>query len=87
MAFDKSNFSRMASYGNAPQFFMYTTADDATDVDTADYFLEVIDDVRLGDLLYVVANNVPGFMYCNENDGTTIDVSDMDALTILPDTD
>lgn len=85
MAFNRDYLARIGSANtNANAIWMYTTADTIADVNTADYFLEAIDEIRLNDVIFVVSSTggtpVATITYCNANDGSTIDV--VDGLTI-----
>ena len=82
MAFTRSTLARSSSHTNSniPVFWCYTTADALADVNTADYFLEVIGELAVGDLIYGVTStgttNVHAHYLVLSNDGTNIDVSD-----------
>lgn len=85
MAFARSGLAKIASCaGDAPSIFAYTTADTIADVNTADYFLSAINEINLGDIIFVYSSTggtpVMTITYCNANDGSTIDV--VDGLTV-----
>lgn len=81
MAFSRDGLSKVASSaGDAPSIFSYTTADTIATVNTADYFLDAINEIELGDVLFVYSSTggtpVMSIVYCNANDGSSIDVTD-----------
>lgn len=85
MAFNRDNLARFGSANtNASAMWVYNTADTIADVNTADYFLSAINEIRLNDIIFVVSSTggtpVVTITYCNANDGTTIDV--VDGLTV-----
>lgn len=80
MAFQSKDLSVLA-YANGFTLWHYTTIDLVTDVDTADYFIEAIDMLRVGDIIIANADTdgtpKSGFYLVSFNDGTTVDVNDM----------
>lgn len=81
MAFSRAGLAKIASCaGDAPSIFSYTTADTVATVNTANYFLEAIREINLGDVLFVFSSTggtpVMTINYCNSNTGTAIDVTD-----------
>ena len=80
MAFVLKDLSVLA-YANGFTLWHYRTADVDTAVDDADYFLEAIDMLRLGDM--IIANTGEGttpkggFFRVVTNTGTAIDVANM----------
>lgn len=85
MAFNRDNLARIGSANtNANALWIYNTADTIADVNTADYFLSAINEIRLNDIIFVVSSTggTPAvtITYCNANDGSTIDV--VDGLTV-----
>lgn len=85
MAFNRDNLARLGTANsNAGALWMYKTADTIADVNTADYFLDAIDEIKLNDVIFVVSSTggtpVVTITYCNANNGTAIDV--VDGLTV-----
>ncbi len=82
MAFTRSTLAMASNHQNSniPRTWAYTTTDALADVNTADYFLEVINELNVGDLIYGVTStgstNVHAHYLVLTNDGTAIDVSD-----------
>lgn len=80
MAYASKDLSVLA-YANGFTLWHYTTADIATDVDTAGYFNDASDMVRVGDI--IVANvdtaGTPGggMFLVNANTAGVVDVADM----------
>lgn len=87
MAFNKDNFARLTTSANSniPCMWGYSTADATGDVDSAGYFNDVAGDVQVGDI--IVANTstggtlAGGLYLVSSNDGTTVDVNNVLALT------
>ena len=90
MAYSHPNLHRASSSANsdAPTIWTYTTTDSAADLNTADYFLLAIDDLKAGDLIYATTSTgtttVAALYYVLTNSGTAIDVNDG---TVLANTD
>ena len=88
MAFTLGSFYQIGPGGNAPRLWAYSSADAMTTIRAADYFLDVIDQLQVNDVIMVVSSTggTPAvqFTYVNANDGTTIDV--VDGL-VIPATD
>jgi len=87
MAFVLANFARVSSSGNtsAPTIWSYNaTADAQADIDAADYFLAVINQVQVGDVLIAVtdSNAKYGTYLCLSNDGTAIDFTNATVGTV-----
>lgn len=78
MAFSIDGLYQIGPGGNAPRLWSYTTTDAIATVIAADYFLDVIGQLQVNDVLMVVSSTggTPAvtFTYVNANDGTTIDV-------------
>jgi hypothetical protein len=78
MAFSIDGLYQIGPGGNGPRLWSYTTADAIATVVAADYFLDVIGQLQLNDVLMVVSSTggTPAvtFTYVNANDGSTIDV-------------
>lgn len=80
MAFKSKDLSVLA-YANGFTLWHYTTVDAAADVDTAGYFNDASDMLRVGDMLFanVDTDGTPagGIFYVNANASGTVDVADM----------
>jgi hypothetical protein len=83
MAFIRTDLSLMASSGGNNLWF-YRTADAFAAVDTVDYFLTAIDQLNLGDIVFVYAGvggtAEHGIAVINQNDGTNIDIPNVTDL-------
>jgi len=74
--------------GSAPQMWSYTTTDAIATVNTAGYFNDASDVLKVGDLMYVYDSNTPTASLVivlsnasgvvDVSDGTTIAVTDSD---------
>lgn len=77
-----------AKAGSAPQMWSYTTTDAIATVNTAGYFNDASDVLKVGDLMYVYDSNTPTASLVivlsnasgvvDVSDGTTIAVTDSD---------
>lgn len=77
-----------AKAGSAPQMWSYTTTDAIATVNTAGYFNDASDVLKVGDLMYVYDSNTPTASLVivlsnasgvvDVSDGTTIAVTDTD---------
>lgn len=80
MAFKSKDLSVLA-YANGFTLWYYTTVDTAATVDTAGYFNDAADMLRVGDMLFanVDTDGTPagGIFYVNANASGTVDVADM----------
>jgi len=82
MAFDVKNFGRVSSHlnSNLPSRWAYTTEDAADDVDDAGYFNDVIDFLKVGDIIEAKVNtgvSTDNKVYVvDSNDGTNVDTLD-----------
>ncbi|MCP3675274.1 MAG: hypothetical protein GY829_12485 [Gammaproteobacteria bacterium] len=86
MAFSRSTLQRIGgANSDAGSMWMYRTADTAATVNTADYFLDAINEINVGDVILSMSATggtpVLTITYCNANDGTTIDVVDGTAIS------
>jgi len=84
MSFSASGLTNLAT-ASGVNLWNYTTADTIADVNTEDYFLDAINMIRKNDVMIVVTSTggtpVVSHAYCNENDGTTIDIVNGVAIT------
>ncbi|WNK00114.1 hypothetical protein L2D14_01490 [Thalassospiraceae bacterium LMO-JJ14] len=80
MAFKSKDLSVLA-YANGFTLWHYTTVDTAAAVDTAGYFNDAADMLRVGDMLFanVDTDGTPagGIFYVNANASGTVDIADM----------
>jgi hypothetical protein len=78
MAFDRQNLSRMggANSGSRALWLYRSEDDDYATISGADYFLDAIDELKLGDWLGVEdSGGVHSVSYIDSNDGTAIDIA------------
>ena len=84
MAYSASGLTLVGG-SSAQRMWIYTTADAIADVTTEDYFLEAIDMIRKNDVITVVSSTggtpVVSHAYCNQSDGTNIDIINGVAIT------
>lgn len=80
MAFKLKDLSVLA-YANGFTLWHYKTADLDTDVDTANYFAEAVDMLRVGDMIFANTNTGAtasgGIFRVVSNTGTAVDVANM----------
>jgi hypothetical protein len=80
MPFLLSGWRNGGNESNAPSLHRYTTADTQATVNSANYFLPVIREVKVGD--FILADVDTGgtrqgvIFFVNQNTGTAIDVTD-----------
>jgi hypothetical protein len=83
MAFKSRNLSVLA-YANGFTLWHYTTPDPAADVDTAGYFNDAADMVRVGDMVLanVDTDGAPasGIFLINANAAGVVDAADLTAV-------
>lgn len=84
MAFQARNLSVIA-YANGFTLWHYTTPDAAADVDTAGYFDEAAEMLRVGDMIMANVDTdggtpTAGIFLVNANAGGTVDVADMTSI-------
>lgn len=80
MAFNKANWANGGNMTDAPALHRYKTTDTVATVNTAGYFNDVVDEVRLHDCILAVCDTggTPQayLLHVNANNGTTVDVTD-----------
>lgn len=91
MAFDKAHLTPLG-YGDGQTYWYYKTADTPLVVDSAGYFTgEAVGMLKVGDVILLVQVDDPaapgavtaaGHHVVNQNDGTTVDVTNATALTV-----
>lgn len=93
MAFDRTNFALKGAVLNSdlPQEWSYTTTDTAATVDSANYFNDASDLVKVGDVIYanVDTDGTPGYgeFYVSANSAGAVDVNDLVTRVTTTDTD
>lgn len=80
MSFQTKDLSVIA-YANGFTLWHYTTVDETADVDTAGYFDEAADMLRIGDMILANTDTegtfVSGIYTVSGNDGISVDVADL----------
>ncbi|MEQ8444199.1 MAG: hypothetical protein RIM72_09045 [Alphaproteobacteria bacterium] len=80
MAYASRDLSVIA-YANGFTLWHYTTQDAATDVDTAGYFNDAADMLRVGDMILANTDTdgtlTSGILHVSANDGSSVDVDDL----------
>jgi hypothetical protein len=80
MAYQSKDLSVLA-YANGFTLWHYTTADAATDVDTAGYFNAAANMLRTGDIIVANVDTAAamqaGLFLVSSNSGTVVDVNDL----------
>ena len=81
MSFTPTTLCRIA-HGNGFTIWSYRTTDAQADVDTEDYFVNAINQINIGDVIFAISDTNTKFaiLVCNENDGTTIDFANITNL-------
>jgi len=59
MAFSRDGLCRIGGSGDGGSTWQYTSADAKTDVDDADYFLDAINELNIGDLIICKDTSTP----------------------------
>jgi hypothetical protein len=83
MAFTYTNLTSLAG-GNGFTLWHYSTTDAKATVDAADYFLDAVDRLVVGDVIICSDTNVPTttLMVVLTNTGSAVDVSDGTAISL-----
>ncbi len=83
MAFKSKDLSVLA-YANGFTLWHYTSVDLAADIDTAGYFNDASDMVRVGDMVMANADTdgtpASGIYLVNANSGGVVDLADMTSV-------
>lgn len=83
MAYQSRDLSVIA-YANGFTLWHYTTEDAAGTVDTAGYFNDASDMLRVGDMILANTDTggglSSGILHVSANDGSTVDVDDLTAV-------
>lgn len=93
MAFDRTDLAldTPAQNSNLPRKWSYTTADATAVVDSAGYFNNASDLLKVGDVITAKTSTggttAYGEYYVSANDGTTVDVNDAVSIVTSTDTD
>lgn len=84
MAYSASGLTLIGG-ASEQRLWYYTTADAIADVNTEDYFIDAINMIKKNDVVICVTSTgttpVISHAYCNQNDGTTIDIVNGVAVT------
>lgn len=84
MAYSASGLTLVGG-SSVQRMWIYTTADTIATVNTADYFLDAIGEIRVNDVITVVSSTggtpVVSHAYCNSNTGSAIDIINGVAIT------
>jgi len=84
MAFSSSGLTLVGG-SSAQRLWIYTSADAIADINTEDYFLDAIDMINKNDVMFIISSTgttpVVSTAYCNQSDGTNIDIIDGVAIT------
>jgi len=84
MAYSASGLTLIGG-SSAQRMWIYTSADTIADINTEDYFLEAIDMINKNDVMFIVSSTggtpVISTAYCNQSDGTNIDIVNGVAVT------
>lgn len=82
MAFVQANLSLVSYSGNGFHIWHYKTASDALNtVDTAEYFNSMVNEMNVGDVIFIYASNGFGMCTVLSNDGSNIDTGDIVSMT------
>lgn len=66
--------------GNSVRLWSYTDGDTWATIDASGYFNLEAARLKVGDVIFGVANSVTGFVRVVSNDGTTVDTSNSTAI-------
>lgn len=83
MAFARSGLARLGTANSdAGATWMYKSADALATVAATDYFLEAIDEMKLGDLVLIYDTNLnaAAISFVKTNSGTSIDIASGTAI-------
>jgi hypothetical protein len=82
MAYNSANLTALA-YGNGFTLWVYTSADAIATVNTAGYFNDAANMLKVRDVMIVIDSNTPttSLVSVLSNSGTVVDVSDGLAIT------
>lgn len=84
MAFSASGLTLVGG-SSAQRMWIYTSADTIADINSVDYFIDAIGMINKNDVMFVVSSTggtpVVTTAYCNQSDGTNIDIINGVAIT------
>jgi len=84
MAFSASGLTLVGG-SSEQRMWIYTSADAIADINTEDYFLDAINMINKNDVMFIVSSTggtpVVSTAYCNQSDGTNIDIVNGVAVT------
>jgi hypothetical protein len=77
MAFSRAGLSRIGGSGNSRPTWVYASTDAPATVAGADYFLEAINELAVGDVVLIVDTDAPAvtLSFVKTNTGTAIDLA------------
>ena len=84
MAFSADGLTLVGG-SSAQRMWIYTSADPIADINTEDYFIDAIGMINKNDVMFIVSSTgttpVVSTAYCNQSDGTNIDIVNGVAVT------
>jgi hypothetical protein len=82
MAFAQANLSLVSYSGNGFHIWHYKSAgDDLNVIDAANYFNAMVNEMNVGDVIFIYAANGFGMCTVLTNNGTAIDTGDIVSMT------
>ena len=82
MAFAQADLSLVSYSGNGFHIWHYKSTGDALNtIDTADYFNAMVNEMNVGDVIFIYASNGFGMCTVLSNDGSAIDTGDIVSMT------
>jgi len=81
MAFVQSNLSLVSYSGNGFHIWHYKSADALNVIDAASYFNAMVNEMNVGDVVFIYAANGFGMATVLTNDGSAIDTGDIVSMT------
>lgn len=82
MAFVQADLSLVSYSGNGFHIWHYKSSGDALNtIDTAGYFNSMVNEMNVGDVIFIYANNGFGMCTVLSNDGSIIDTGDIVSMT------
>ena len=82
MALDQTKLSLVSYAGNGFHIWNYkSTGDNLNTIDTAGYFNALVNEMNVGDVIFINASNGFGIATVVSNDGSAIDLADIVSMT------
>ena len=82
MALDQPKLSLVSYAGNGFHIWNYkSTGDNLNTIDTAGYFNALVNEMNVGDVIFINASNGFGIATVVSNDGSAIDLADIVSMT------